>query len=172
MKKNVVALTGWICSAILMVGCDSDNKDGCPEDYEGALSAQEEQLVGTWVLSGITSESAIDLTDDGEDNPSTDLFAQYLECDRDASYTFAEDRMFRYDQGQRVSDCDYPITTIGTWKFSAQVMSLNSACSILTAPLNLNAEGDAFTFSEVYQLRDIKGTIIRTRIGFTYSLAP
>jgi len=172
MKKNVLAFAGWVCFALIVVSCDSDQGNACPKDFVGALTGQEEQLVGTWVLSEITSESAIDLTDDEEQNPSTDLFEQYSECDRDASYIFDDDRTYRYDLGQRVGDCDYPITATGSWKFSAQILSLTSTCSIQTAPLKLNAEGDTFTFSEVYKLKDVHGTIIQTKIVFTYSLAP
>lgn len=150
MKKNVLVFAGWVCFALIVVSCDSDQGNACPKIFVGALTGHEEQLVGTWVLSEITSESAIDLTDDEEQNPSTDLFEQYSECDRDASYIFFDDRTYRYDLGQRVGDCDNPVTATGSWKFSAQILSLTSTCSIQTAPLKLNAEGDTFTFSEVY----------------------
>lgn len=38
MKKNVLAFAGWVCFALIVVSCDSDQGNACPKDFVGALT--------------------------------------------------------------------------------------------------------------------------------------
>jgi len=130
MKRNAFIIGAMILMGGVITSCNSDNEIDCPEDFTGELVAEEELLVGTWVLSAITADEEIDLTDDDVDNPSTDFFAQYSACQRDASYTFNSDRSYEYEQGQNATDCQNKVALEGTWRMASANLSLVSACSL------------------------------------------
>ena len=158
---------------LLMLGfwsCNSDDQDNCPEDFTGSLSSGEEVLVGKWQLKAIEADDAVDLTDDDTDNPSTDLFAQYRDCQRDALYTFETDRSYVYEQAQRIEDCVEDRVSDGTWQLESNNLSLVSSCSVQTTALSFTTDFSEFTFSVAFKITEADGNTLDTVVDFTYAL--
>ncbi len=170
MKRNAFMIGAWVLMAGIISSCNSDNDVDCPEDFTGELTTGEEVLVGTWVLSAITADEEIDLTDDDEDNPSTDFYAQYSDCQRDASYTFNSDRTYEYEQGQNAEDCQNKTALEGTWKLVSANLSLIGGCSLQNTDIEFNVNGTEFSFTNDYDVRDVDGIVSSVEITFTYSL--
>lgn len=170
MKRNAFMIGAWVLMAGIISSCNSDNDVDCPEDFTGELTTGEEVLVGTWVLSAITADEEIDLTDDDEDNPSTDFYAQYSDCQRDASYTFNSDRTYEYEQGQNAEDCQNKTALEGTWKLVSANLSLIGGCSLQNTDIEFNVNGTEFSFTNDYDVRDVGGLVKPVEITFTYSL--
>lgn len=156
----------------LFMGCTSDNSVDCPEDYTGALAENEKKLSGEWVLSAITADEEIDLTDDDEENPEKDIYAQYSECLRDGVYNFSADRKYTFGQGQNAADCENKSSSEGTWKLTAETLSLVGACNVQNIGIDFDEEESAFSFSDSFNVTDVDGTTVQTKITFTYSTSP
>ena len=171
MKRNAFILGILVVMGGIMFSCNSDNEVDCPEDFTGELTAEEETLVGTWVLTAITADEEIDLTDDDEDNPSTDFYAQYSECQKDASYTFSSDRTYEYEQGQNAEDCQNKGTFEGTWRLASDNLSLVSGCSLQNTDIDFNVDETEFSFTNEFDVRDVGGLVKSVEITFTYTLA-
>ena len=172
MKRNVLMFGTIMLFGGLLISCDSNDDVPCPEDFSGALTAEEGQLIGSWALSAIVSDTAIDMTDDGEDNPSTNFFAQYGDCQKDAVYTFGTDRGYTFDQSQNVESCDNQVSLEGTWRLASDQLSLVSGCSLQNINLDLAGNGQSFSFTGDFNVRDVSGTVRPAKITFTYSLVP
>ncbi|WP_373519248.1 DUF5004 domain-containing protein [Pricia sp.] len=154
------------------MGCTSDNGIDCPADYTGALAENEEKLTGEWVLSAITADKEIDLTDDDEDNPEKDIYAQYSECLRDGSYDFSADRKYTFNQGQNATDCRNKASSEGTWKLTAETLSLVGTCNAQNIVIDIDEQESSFSFSDDFNVRDVDGTTVQAKITFTYSTTP
>ncbi|MDF0717902.1 DUF5004 domain-containing protein [Muricauda sp. 334s03] len=172
MKSKFLSIGTVFLVCASFISCNSDDSIECPQDFTGALSAAEEQLVGEWVLSSIVATEEVDLTDDDVDNPSTDLFGQYSDCQRDAMYIFGENRSYTYEQGQNAEDCDYQVETSGTWELVSQNLRLTASCSIQSTALVFNDDSTEFSFSQSYNVTDVNGNTFRSNVDFTYSLIP
>jgi hypothetical protein len=172
MKKKFINVMALFMVCAMILSCNSDNEDNCPENFTGALLAEEGPLVGEWTLSGVMSAKEIDLTDDDTDNPSKDVFAQYDECERDASYIFKTDRSYTYELGRNVDDCDYSIPSRGTWQLRSENLSLVTSCQLFITALEFNEDETGFTYSSIYNITDVDNNIIQTNIEFTYTLVP
>lgn len=170
MKRNAFIIGMLVMMGGIISSCNSDNDVDCPEDFTGELATEEELLVGTWVLSAITADEEIDLTDDDVDNPSTDFFAQYSACQRDASYTFNSDRTYEYEQGQNATDCQNKAALEGTWRLASANLSLVSGCSLQNTDIEFNVNGTEFSFTNDFEVRDVDGVVSAVEITFTYSL--
>ncbi|MCR9227874.1 MAG: DUF5004 domain-containing protein [Flavobacteriaceae bacterium] len=171
MKRMFFNALFMLGISMVLISCSSDDGPECAPDFTGDLTTTEEILVGEWILTGIVAAEELDLTDDDTDNASTDLFDQYEECARDAAYTFDSDRTFAYEIGKYGEDCEYVVPSAGTWELSSQNLSLVSSCSVQTTSLEFNDDLTAFTFSEIYNVTDVTGTVVQTRIDFTYTLS-
>lgn len=169
MKKNALMLVLLLALGGFLASCDSENEVQCPEDFTGALTAEEAELLGTWTLTAIASDTAIDMTDDGEDNPNTDFFAQYGECQKDASYTFGPNRAYTFDQAQHGENCQNKLTLKGSWKLSSDQLGLVSGCSLQNNAIEMAEDGSSFTFSGQFSVRDATGQIKSAKISFTYT---
>ncbi|MEC7262423.1 MAG: DUF5004 domain-containing protein [Bacteroidota bacterium] len=172
MKKKILNTMSLLLAGAMLFSCDSDSENNCPENFTGALLAEEELLVGEWRLTGVMSAKEIDLTDDDTDNPSKDVFAQYDECERDAIYIFKTDRSYTYELGRNTDDCDYSIPSRGTWQLRSKNLSLVTSCQLFITGLELNEDETEFLYSNVYNITDVDGSIIQTNIEFTYTLVP
>ena len=155
---------------VFLLSCTSDNSVDCPEDYSGALIAGEEKMVGEWVLVAITAEDEVDLSDDSEDNPSTDIFAQYSECQRDGAYVFTTNRGYTFKQGLKANNCERTVDLSGTWQLVGSTLSLVGSCNIQNLAIEFNDENSAFIFKENFNITDTNGSSIQTEVSFTYSL--
>ncbi|WP_339707950.1 DUF5004 domain-containing protein [uncultured Kriegella sp.] len=169
MKKFQTILFSLI-TAVTFVGCNSDNGDtNCVEDFTGALASSEEAFVGTWTLTAITAEQAVDITDDNEDNASEDIYAQYEACEKDAAYTFESGRIYNFVQGQNATGCTNKATLSGTWKLSGQTLSLTGSCTVQNLTLQFDSEFSEFSSTSIINILDVTGNTIQTNVTFTYS---
>ena len=172
MKRTIFYVVAIGAINGFFMGCNSDNSIDCPTDYTGVLAENEKKLTGEWVLSAITADKEIDLTDDDEDNPEKDIYAQYSECERDGAYNFSADRKYAFDQGQNATDCMNKASSEGTWKLTAKTLSLVGICNIQNIDIDFDEEDSAFSFSDDFNVRDVDGTTVLTKITFTYSTTP
>ncbi|WP_318309116.1 DUF5004 domain-containing protein [Flagellimonas crocea] len=172
MKNKFLSIGVLLLTGIVMFSCSSDDGTQCPPDFTGELSTNEEKLVGEWVLSAIVAGEALDLTDDGVDNPSTNLYGQYTDCQQDAVYTFGSQRTFSYEEGQNAEDCTNKIQTSGTWELSSNTLRLTASCTIQSTTVEFNTEATEFSFAETFNVKDVTGTTTQTTIAFTYALVP
>ncbi len=154
----------------MATSCNLDNDPiECPEEYTGSLADSEAKLVGRWELTAIGSDIDIDLTNDNVANAKKDLFDQYTACDRDATYEFDADRSYDFNYGQRATNCEQKGKSSGTWKLTADVLSLVVNCNTLNDKITFNAEGTAYSFTNDMNVRDVNGSIKMAKITFTYS---
>lgn len=155
-----------------MFSCSSDEGTQCPPDFTGELTTNEEKLVGEWELSAIVAGEALDLTDDQVDNPSTNLYNQYTDCQQDAFYTFGSQRTFSYEEGQNAQDCSNKVQTSGTWELASNTLRIKASCNIQSTTVEFNAENTEFSFADTFNVTDVSGTTRQTTIAFTYTLVP
>jgi len=172
MKRVVFSIVTLLMMSAFVVSCSADNDSNCPENFTGALQTNEEKLVGEWVLSAITADEPVDITDDDQDNPSTDLFAQYEECQKDGVYTFNANRSYTFKQGQNGTDCQNKGTFDGTWQLSSNTLSIVDACIVQNFSLTFNGAQTNFTFSDDFIITDVDNNTIEVNVSFTYSLVP
>ena len=172
MKHKFLSIGTTLLMGVLFLSCSSDDGNQCPPDFTGDLTAEEEMLVGAWALSAMVATDEFDLTDDGVDNPSTDIYNQYTECQQDAVYTFGAQRTYGYEEGQNAGGCDAQIQIDGTWELVSGTLRLTSSCSIQSTSVEFNGDSTAFTLSQTFNVRDVNGTLSQTSIDFTYSLVP
>ncbi len=154
---------------LLTVGCNNDDSSNCIEDITGELSSEETSFSHTWVLTEIVSEKEMDLTDDNEDNPSTDLYNQYTACERDASYEFKNDRKYAFKQGQVSSDCKNKQTSVGTWKLDGNTLTLVGFCNMRVINIEINTETTSFFIEDNFSFTDVNEKIINSKVKFTYN---
>lgn len=173
MKRIIFSIGTLLLMGGFMISCSTDdNSSDCPEDFTGALEANEQKMVGEWVLTAIFADEAVDITDDDQDNPSTDLFAQYGECQKDGVYTFNANRAYTFEQGLNGTNCQNSGTFDGTWQLSSNTLSFVDACIQQNLALTFNGSDTAFSFSDDFNITDIGGNTTQVNITFTYSLTP
>ncbi|WP_067029060.1 DUF5004 domain-containing protein [Allomuricauda sp. CP2A] len=170
MKRVIFSIVGLFVMSGLVLSCSSDDGADCPEDFSGALEANEEKLVGQWQLTAILADEAVDITDDDTENPSTNLFAQYNECQKDGVYTFNADRSYIFEQGQNGTNCQNKGTFEGTWQLSSNILGLIFSCNTQNLVVTFNGSDTAFSFSDDFNITDVSGNTIEANITFTYSL--
>src|SRR5690606_29538840 len=172
MKRNALTL-GLMMVVGIFASCDSDDEVQCPEDFSGTLTAEENQLLGTWSLSAIVSDKEIDMTDDGEDNPDNDFFAQYEDCQKDALYTFSPDRTYTFKQGHNAESFgQYKVNLDGSWTLATDQLALVTGCTLQNNDIELAEDGSEFSFTGDFNVRDVKGQVHPAKITFTYSFIP
>ncbi|NMH87146.1 DUF5004 domain-containing protein [Flavivirga algicola] len=168
MKKRNALMISLAVVALMIVGCNNDDSN-CIPDLTGELSSEETSFSHTWVLAEIVSDKEIDLTDDNDDNPSTDLFSQYSACERDAVYEFKNDRNYAFKQGQLPSGCNNKQTSVGTWKLEGNTLTLVSFCNMRIIDIEINTEKTSFFIEDNFNFTDAKGTVVNSNVKFTYN---
>ncbi|MWW23284.1 DUF5004 domain-containing protein [Algibacter lectus] len=171
MKKSILLMKSLMVFSLLFVSCNDDDSDGvtCTDSLTGELTDVEMSFSGTWVLTAVVAEDEIDLTDDGEDNASTDLFVQYDDCEKDIVYGFEDDRAYSFVAGG-TSDCDNEQTTIGTWKLNETYgLTVVSSCFSQTSQLEVNDDFTEFTSEGNINYIDVNGETITSKTTFTYT---
>ncbi|WP_417363255.1 DUF5004 domain-containing protein [Galbibacter sp.] len=171
-KQKLMAVVLLTALTGLFVGCNDDDTSSCTPDYIGALSAEETAFAGEWTLSAIVSDKEVDLTDDEEDNASTDIYAQQSECQNDQQYIFKTDRSFEIQGGENAADCDPVQSIAGTWKLGGSTLGLIYFCSENIQAIEFNTEKTSFSFSSDLIITDLAGNKIDAEVTFTYSKAP
>jgi len=169
MKKSIVLICSILVVNLLLVGCSSvDGESSCSQDLTGELSTAESDFVGTWVLAGLVAENEVDLTDDNMSNPSTEVYSQLPECQKDVVYIFNSDRTFAIQQAYNVEGCPNKALVEGTWKLSAGQLTLVALCSSPRYNITLNTEVTVFTLEDTYNFNDRSGVIINSNVILTY----
>ncbi|WP_166963479.1 DUF5004 domain-containing protein [Yeosuana marina] len=168
MKKSIVFVKTIMVASLLFVGCSNDNSPNCPQALTGELDATETAFVGDWSFMGMVSEKEIDLTDDNEDNPSTNIYDQFEECQQDLIYSFENDRSYSLKQGYVATNCTNKVQLNGTWKLTGGVLSFVTNCSTNYLNIEFNNDKTEFTFEETYKFVDVDGQIITSKVTFTY----
>jgi len=170
MKKRIcIVLMGVFALGSLFMGCSTDDTIECPADFEGALTEEENNLIGTWELTAILADKEVDITNDNEENPTTDIFIQYSDCEKDAVYTFGPGRPYEFSQGENASSCSNKVIIDGTWKLSSGSLVLVGNCSSQNLNIVFNTEKSDFSVSSSYNITDVKGVTIQTNVKFTYT---
>lgn len=172
MKKNAFMCLAVLVTGIFITSCNSDDGGDCLEDFTGALTENEQKLTGTWTLSSIVSIEEVDITDDGEDNPSNNIYAQYSDCQKSTFYTFNSDRTYQIGQSQSFEGCENVLTTEGTWQLSSQTLGMIRNCLLQNIVINFSADETNFYFSDNYTVTEVDGNTVQTDITFTYTLTP
>ncbi|MBA6151658.1 DUF5004 domain-containing protein [Gelidibacter maritimus] len=172
MKKSILSIKSlFVIGALSIFSCNSDDGIKCPEPLTGELSATETAFTGTWNLVAMESDVALDLTNDDEDNPSTDLFNQYSDCDRDLEYHFMADRTLVYRQGYLADECNNKLTFDGTWSLSGNNLTLVANCASQQISIETNAEEDQYSYDVILQFRDVNGAQKTAEVTFTFEKA-
>jgi hypothetical protein len=168
--KNSMLLTSYlILINVVMMSCSLNNDVECPTAFTGTLSATEIEFVGTWAITNIVSEDAVDLTDDAVNNPSTNIYQQYSECKRDVVYEFKNDRTYTLKQGYVATNCQNKLSTEGTWKLDSSRLTLVTGCSSQFNNLEFDNENTIFTQEATIQFNDTNGFIVSTKVTTTYT---
>lgn len=159
-----------LAGVLLLAGCTPNDDFECPAAYTGALSADEEVLVGDWKLSGLEGSIAIDLTDDEMDNATTDLYGQISECIREARYVFSENRELAYFGSREVEDvCEEELLFGGTWRLEGNIVSIVSGCTVGGFELDLDEEAGSFSYTVYEQVVNFKGDVVAMQVTYTYT---
>jgi len=166
MKYFYKLLNLLVISTVLISCNDSDNSTECIT-FEGPLGAIETPLVGTWSLTAIESNQAVDLTDDDEDNPLTDIYVQSSDCENDAVYTFLDNRSYKYEQGIATIGCSETFSNTGTWKYSTDLLQISNKC--LNYNLEITLDETEFSFENNVRIVDIKGFTSSVKLTYTYT---
>ncbi|MEH6682295.1 MAG: DUF5004 domain-containing protein [Sediminicola sp.] len=167
--KRILFLLTLALMGFTATSCNSDDDSYCVEDFTGALTEDEAVLVGTWELTAITSDEEVDITDDDEDNPSEDIFAQQDECQNDVSYSFSSNRAYTLQQATNVSGCDAEYSTEGTWNLVGDEIGLVDNCNLQILEVAINTDETAFSFVVDQNIRDVDGAITQVQLVITYT---
>lgn len=168
-KSKSLLVVGVLAITSLLSSCISDNTIECPEAFTGPILENENVLLGTWKLSAITADKEVDITNDKTDNPNTDIYLQYSECQRDAAYTFDATRGYKYSEAENTDDCSNKLKINGSWRYIGKVLTLVGNCSSQNVALEFEEENSAFSFSVSSTVRDANGLAIQTLVKFTYT---
>lgn len=160
---------GTVLLGSMLSGCSTDNSIECPEDFTGSLVEEENNLLGTWQLSAIVAGEEVDLTDDNEENPDTDIYVQYTACEKDTEYTFGPGRAYEYSQAANESECSNMVNITGTWKLANGALGLVGNCSVQNMNVVLNDDKSAFSVTSNYTITDVNGVSVQTDVTFTYT---
>ena len=170
MKKTVLLVKSLVVMSFLFVSCNDNDSVSCPEALTGELSELESSFTGNWELTAIVSEKEIDLTNDDEKNPSKNIFEQQTECKQDIVYIFNSDRSFNYKEGFVAEGCTETKIN-GTWKYNTNGLVLVANCTSQIMDIDVNDDNTEFSIENVYNLKDVNGDVITSKLTFTYTKA-
>jgi len=172
MKRSILLVKSLMVCSLLFVSCDDDNDIQCPEALTGELTGTEVDFIGQWTLTSIVSEDEVDFTDDDIDNPSTDLFAQYSDCEKDIEYNFSDNRDYTLLAGMTAADCTNTQEIEGTWALNGDTeLVIVNTCSSQVTQIEINDDVTAFSIEGNFQYADVNGNTISTTTTFTYEKA-
>ena len=170
MKVKMILILALTLISGFFISCNSSDNDNsaCAQDFEGDLTSDEEVMVGKWVLTSVTSDKEIDLTNDEEDNASTNIYAQYSDCQKDSFYILDEDRIMTFIIGSEPT-CSFHQENKGTWKLEGDILSLFSTCFLAEIKINLIPDNSAFTTTSNVNIVDVNNVTTAVTIVSTYS---
>ncbi|PIB25306.1 DUF5004 domain-containing protein [Maribacter sp. 4G9] len=169
MNLDVFKKLGFVLLYMLFVNCNlNEDPVACPTPLTGDLLETEVTLVGTWKISGITADTEVDISNDSEDNPSTDIYNQSSDCSKDAFYTFNENRTYTYNTGSQTDGCTKS-TTSGTWQLSQNDLLLVVSCGSNVYDVSFNEDDSQFSYTLSLDVQEVNGLLTSARITFTFS---
>lgn len=167
-KLNVVMKSLMVMTALVLVSCNNDDGIECPVALTGELTAPETEFSGAWEFAGLVAVEEVDITDDDTVNPSTDIYAQYTDCQQDLVYDFMEDRNYVFKQGYVADDCEGKQTLTGTWKLTDKVLTFVANCASQSIEIEMSEAGDSFTYESVVNIRDVNNLVKTSKVTFTF----
>lgn len=169
MNLHVFKNLGVVVLCMLFVNCDlNEDPVECPSPLTGDLLETEVTLVGTWKIIGITADTEVDISNDSEDNPSTDIYNQSSDCSKDAFYTFNENRTYTYNTGTQTDGCTKN-TTSGTWQLNQKDLLLVVSCGSNVYNVSFNEDDSQFSYTLSLDVQEVNGVLTSARITFTFS---
>lgn len=154
---------------IIFTSCNSDDDNNCLPNYTGELLAPEETLVGTWVLTSVVANDEVDLTDDDTENPSTNLFAQFSDCEKDLIYTFNDARVMEFLVGTTATDCDNETESTSSWKLDGNRLYFINTCLEFYVDLAFAGDDSAFSIESEVVITDVEDENITTTVTYVYT---
>lgn len=170
-KLNVIMKSLMVMTALVLVSCNNDDGIECPEPLAGELSTTETEFSGSWEFTGLVAAEAVDITDDNTTNPSTDIYAQYTECQQDLVYDFMNNRNYAFKQGTFADECQGKQTLTGTWSLSGNVLTFVANCASQTIDIEMSDEGNTFTYESIVNIREVNGSVKTSKVTFTFEKA-
>lgn len=133
---------------------------GCKKDDKPATDQTALLTGGSWQLSAMTVDPAIDWFG----TPVTNVFSQLPACFKDDITIFKSNGTVNYDEGASKCSVNDPQTTSGTWAFNPEqtILSITSdgettswditslTSSTFKADYEVTEEGITYTFSVAY----------------------
>tara|TARA_R110002049_G_scaffold306800_3_gene505863 strand:- start:2200 stop:2706 length:507 start_codon:yes stop_codon:yes gene_type:complete len=165
---KIKVLSTCLLSVLLMNCSPNEDSNKCVEEFVGAVSATETFLVGDWVLTAIESNIDVDLTDDGEDNPSTDVYEQSTDCQKDATYSFNVDRKYSFKNGYSAANCSQKLENKGTFQLVDANLSITSNCALFNIPIEVDSFETEFTVSNAVNVAK-NGQTVAAVFTYTYT---
>lgn len=166
-KENLVVAIATFC--VLLISCDSNDDIQCSPDFTGELIQTEEIMVGKWVLSNIVADDEIDLTDDETENPSTDIYSQFTDCQNDVFYIFSEERIMSFIVGSIAADCSDKKSSISSWKLENSILMFITSCSPFQVNIDFTTDNLAFTVESNVTFVDVNNKTVNTKVVNTYT---
>ena len=168
MRINRIFNIALTLLVIIFYNCDqTEDPIECPAQFTGELQEMETKLTGKWTLVALVSDTEVDLTNDFINNPDFDMFAQYSDCGKDATFNFFENRTYVYEVGYRVEGCTRNNTT-GTWKLDTNDLFLVVACGSLTSEVSFNESNSRFEYTNSVDIQEVNGLVTRADVTYTY----
>lgn len=169
MKRNHLQIFCLGLLSLTFINCGStEDPLECPPQFTGDLAESETKLVGEWTLIALVSDTEVDLTNDFTDNPSTNMFAQYSDCSKDAVFKFSTNRSYAYETGSKTDACNKN-TTSGTWKLDSDELFLVVACGGLSSNLSFNEANTIFEYTNTVDIQEVNGVVTTAEVTYTYS---
>lgn len=174
MKKSILVMKClMVMGALFVVSCDTDDTIKCTDPLTGEMSAEETEFTGIWKVVAMEANDALDITDDDISNPSTDVFAQFSDCERDLVYEFNGDRNYAQEQGYNAALCKNKDAIAGTWSLTKSglnedVLNFVANCNSLELKIEINDLRDAFTYKSNVRFQDVNGVFKFVSVKFTY----
>lgn len=167
-RKNVFMKSLMVMAGLFLVSCNNDDGIECPDALSGELTAAETAFSGTWEFSGLVAEDALDITDDGTENPSTDIYAQYTECQRDLVYEFMDTRAYVFKQDYFAEDCQSKQSITGTWSLTGKILTFVSSCATQSIDIEIHEDSNSFSYDATVNVREVNGNVKTTKLTFTF----
>ncbi len=146
MKSFLLPLCSLLALSLTFTSCKKDKK----EDPAPVAKTKTELITGkNWKVTAATIDPAIDLF--GTGTPTTNLYAQLEDCNKDDLIRFDTPNAYKEDEGGTKCDATDPQTITGTWVFSADETKVTTN----------TASGGSTTFN-ITELTEttLKGTVV------------
>jgi hypothetical protein len=165
MNKLLIFCLGLLGLTFVNCGVNEATIE-CPPNFTGELLESETKLVGEWIVTGVISDTPVDLTNDEIENPNVNMFDQYSECSRDAIFVFNENRNYLYDVGSKAFGCN-KTSTLGTWKLNSNELLLIFSCSVANYTLVFDDINSQFEYSNNIDIQEVNGLVTSAKVTFT-----